>query len=73
MNRIRRFLRRIFPARFPRNGFEYTVEDCIAAEEWLRRIGRFEQFDNNMTSRDGWSLIAFANSIGQSEMRRRCE
>ena len=43
--------------------FSMTREGYTAAKQYLVEIGRYEEFLNNHTSVDGYSLIAFANSI----------
>ena len=41
--------------------FEMTGDGYILAKEYLEAIGKLEEFENNRTSVDGYSLVAFAN------------
>ena len=50
-----------------RNEFPMTVEGCQRATEYLKRIGRYEEFQRNRTSTDGFSLVYFANSLKDKE------
>lgn len=43
--------------------FPFTVEGYQQAKAYLKKVGRYEDFMNNGTSIDGYSLVAFANSI----------
>ena len=41
--------------------FQMTGEGCEAATLYLQEIGKWEEFTNNETSVDGYSLVQWAN------------
>ncbi len=41
--------------------FQMTREGCKAATKWLKENGRYEEFENNSFSVDGYSLVHWAN------------
>ncbi len=43
-----------------------TREGYVAAKKYVMEIGRYDEFLNNNTSVDGYSLVAFANSIKEN-------
>ena len=43
--------------------FPMTREGFESAKDYLIVIGKYDAFMNNKTSLDGFSLVAFANSI----------
>lgn len=49
------------------NKFEMTHLDYTKAKSYLEDIGRLDEFLSNNTSLDGYSLIAFANSVYEIE------
>ena len=52
--------------------FSMTREGYAAAKKYLMEIGRYDEYEeynkflNNNTSVDGYSLVAFANSIKEN-------
>ena len=42
--------------------FEMTGKGAIAARRYLVEIGKYEEFMNNRTSLDGYSLVQWANA-----------
>ncbi len=47
--------------------FEMTQEGYAKAKEYLIKIGKLEEFMNNKTSIDGYSLVAYANHYKNKE------
>ena len=47
--------------------FEMTRDGCMQATEYLKFIGKYTDFINNRTSVDGYSLIAYANSLQEAD------
>ena len=47
--------------------FEITRESYKEAEQYLKDVGELDNFLSNKTSIDGYSLIAYANSILEQE------
>lgn len=43
------------------NKFEYDSSGYIKAKDYLEYIDKLEEFNNNMTSVDGYSLVNYAN------------
>ena len=41
--------------------FAMTGEGYIKAKQYLKDIGKLEEFENNKTSTDGYSLVYYAN------------
>ena len=41
--------------------FEMTGEGYAQAKKYLEEIGKLKEFENNKTSVDGFSLVAYAN------------
>jgi hypothetical protein len=41
--------------------FEMTTDGCLQAKQYLTDICKLEDFENNYTSVDGYSLVAYAN------------
>lgn len=47
--------------------FEMTSEGYRLAKQYLVSIHRYNRFMNNYTSTDGYSLIAYANSLSEKQ------
>jgi len=41
--------------------FNYDKDGCIKAKDYLDYIDKLEEFENNCTSVDGYSLVNYAN------------
>jgi hypothetical protein len=41
--------------------FEMTRDGWATAKQYLKEIDKFEEFENNTLSLDGYSLVAYAN------------
>lgn len=48
--------------------FPMTSDGYIAAKKYLKEMGRYGEFLVNLTSTDGYSLVAFANSVYRENM-----
>lgn len=53
------------------NMFEMTTEGYKEAKKYLEEINKLDEFLNNKTSVDGYSLIATANSYRLSETMKK--
>lgn len=51
--------------------FEMTTEGYKEAKKYLEEINKLDEFLNNKTSVDGYSLIATANSYRSSETMKK--
>ena len=47
--------------------FKMTEEGYKKAKSYLDKIGKYNEFENNNTSNDGYSLVLYANRILEKE------
>jgi hypothetical protein len=50
--------------------FEMTVEGCSQATEYLKKLGKYDDFMNCTFSTDGYTLVATANYLLEANYRR---